>query len=57
MLVLQLLLTYSPPLNAAFGTTPIGWTEWRNIGLFALASSLLIAFEKFLTNAPARRRS
>jgi len=57
MIGLQLLLTYWPPLNAAFGTTPIGWEEWRNISLFALASSLLIALEKFLTNAPARRRS
>jgi hypothetical protein len=49
MLGLQLLLTYWPPLNAAFQTTPIGWQEWLNISLFALLSSLIIALEKFLT--------
>lgn len=54
MAVLQLLLTYWPPLNAAFQTTPIGWAEWLEIGTFAWAASLIVAAEKWLT---ARNRS
>lgn len=48
MLVLQLLLTYWPPLNAAFQTAPIGWEAWVQIVAVAIASSLLVGAEKRL---------
>ncbi|UCV28489.1 cation-transporting P-type ATPase [Ferribacterium limneticum] len=50
MLALQLLLTYWPPLNAAFQTAPIGWQEWLEIGAFAWLASLIIAIEKYGSN-------
>lgn len=49
MLLLQLALTYWPPLNATFQTAPIGWTEWGEILVFASASSLIIGLEKYLS--------
>lgn len=54
MLALQLLLTYWPPLNAAFQTAPIGQQEWLEIVAFALFSSLVVGLEKRWSN---RRRS
>jgi len=53
MLALQLALTYWPPLNAAFQTAPIGWTDWLQIVAVGWAASLVIALEKRWT---ARRR-
>lgn len=55
MAVLQLLLTYWAPLNAAFSTAPIGVTEWVEIFAFALVSSLIIALEKHWTNSRRAR--
>jgi magnesium-transporting ATPase (P-type) len=55
MAVLQLLLTYWAPLNAAFSTAPIGLTEWVEIFAFALVSSLIIALEKHWTNSRRAR--
>lgn len=46
MLVLQLLLTYWPPLSSLFQTAPIGWHEWAEITVFAVLCSLLIGLEK-----------
>jgi len=43
---LQLLLTYWPPLAAAFQTAPIGWVEWLEIGAAAWAISLIVGLEK-----------
>ena len=54
MLALQLALTYWPPLNAAFQTAPIGWTDWLQIVAVGWAASLVIALEKRWT---ARRRA
>lgn len=50
MLVLQLLLTYWPPLNAAFATAPIGGRQWLEILGAALLASLLIGLEKYWAN-------
>jgi len=55
MAVLQLLLTYWPPLNAAFATAPIGLAAWMEIFAFALCSSLIIALEKHWTNTRRSR--
>jgi len=49
MLLLQLLLTYSPFLNAIFQTAPIGWRQWLEIVAFAWFASLVIALEKYWT--------
>jgi magnesium-transporting ATPase (P-type) len=46
MAALQLLLTYWPPLNAAFGTAPIGLEEWLEIGIVAWAAGLVVMLEK-----------
>jgi magnesium-transporting ATPase (P-type) len=46
MVCLQLALTYWPPLNAVFGTAPIGWRAWAEIVAFAWACALVIAAEK-----------
>ena len=54
MLALQLALTYWSPLNAAFQTAPIGWTDWLQIVAVGWAASLVIALEKRWT---ARRRA
>ncbi|MDP3538251.1 MAG: HAD-IC family P-type ATPase [Azonexus sp.] len=54
MVCLQLLLTYWPPLNAVFQTTPIGLNEWLKILAVGLLSSLVIGIEKHWAN---RRRS
>jgi magnesium-transporting ATPase (P-type) len=51
---LQLLLTYWPPLAAAFQTAPIGWTEWLEIGAVAWTISLIVGLEK---RWQGRRRS
>jgi cation-transporting ATPase F len=55
MAVLQLLLTYWPPLNTAFSTAPIGLAEWAEIFAFALCSSLIIALEKHWAKAGRSR--
>jgi magnesium-transporting ATPase (P-type) len=47
MAVLQLLLTYWPPLNAAFQTAPIGLVEWGEIVGFAWLCSLVVGVEKW----------
>jgi len=47
MAVLQLLLTYWPPLNAVFQTAPIGLAEWGEIFAFAWLCSLIVGLEKY----------
>ena len=49
MAVLQLLLTYWPPLNAAFQTAPIGLAEWGEIVVFAWLCSVIVGLEKLWT--------
>src|SRR5574343_923051 len=50
MAELQLLLTYWPPLAAAFQTAPIGWAEWLQIGAVAWLISLIVGLEKRWTS-------
>ncbi len=55
MAVLQLLLTYWPPLNAIFQTAPIGLAEWREIFVFAWLCSLIVGMEKYWTAFHVKR--
>jgi cation-transporting P-type ATPase F len=55
MALLQLLLTYWPPLNALFQTAPIGLAEWGEIFAFAWISSLIVGVEKAWTAFHAKR--
>jgi magnesium-transporting ATPase (P-type) len=56
MAVLQLLLTYWPPLNAAFQTAPIGLAEWGEIIAFAWLCSLVVGLEKWLGRFHVKRK-
>jgi magnesium-transporting ATPase (P-type) len=47
MALLQLLLTYWPPLNTVFQTAPIGLKAWGEIFTFAWISSLVVGLEKY----------
>jgi magnesium-transporting ATPase (P-type) len=47
-LLLQMTITYWPPLNAAFATAPIDARAWSEIAVIALAAMLVIEFEKRL---------
>jgi len=51
MALLQLLLTYWPPLNRVFQTAPIGWQAWGEIFAVAITSSLLIGLEKYWSHS------
>ena len=55
MAILQLLLTYWPPLNAIFQTAPIGLAEWGEIFAFAWLCSLIVALEKYWTAFHVKR--
>ena len=55
MALLQLLLTYWPPLNALFQTAPIGLAEWGEIFAFAWISSLIVGLEKTWAAFHAKR--
>lgn len=48
MIVLQLLFTYLPAMNAAFGSQPIGLREWGLILIVSLVVYLVIEFEKWI---------
>jgi magnesium-transporting ATPase (P-type) len=48
LLVLQLLLTYLPAMQAAFGTAALDLAAWGRIILFGVALMLLVELEKFL---------
>lgn len=48
MIGLQLLFTYAPFMNAAFGSAPIGLKEWGWILGAALAAYTLVGVEKWL---------
>ena len=55
MAVLQLLLTYWAPLNAAFQTAPISLAAWGEIVAFALLCSLVVGGEKWWTGFHVKR--
>ncbi|MBN1594439.1 cation-transporting P-type ATPase [candidate division FCPU426 bacterium] len=48
MLALQLLFTYLPVMNKAFGSAPIGLKEWGIIAAFALLTYTLVEGEKWV---------
>ena len=48
MIVAQLLFTYAPFMQRLFHTAPIGLDAWLRIGGVALASFLVIEFEKWV---------
>ncbi len=47
-LALQMVITYSAPMNAAFATAPIDLRAWVEIAVVAIAAMLAIEFEKRL---------
>jgi cation-transporting P-type ATPase F len=53
--LLQLAFTYTPTMNALFGTAPIGWTEWAAIAGIALTCWLLVELEKWLRRSTSTR--
>ena len=55
MAVLQLLLTYWAPLNAAFQTAPISLAAWGEIVAFAWLCSLVVGGEKWWTGFHVER--
>jgi cation-transporting P-type ATPase F len=56
MVLLQILFTYAPFMQAIFSTGPLGFDEWWRILAFSLASFLIVEFEKWLSVRAARRR-
>lgn len=50
MIVLQLLFTYAPWMNAAFQSAPIGWDSWIKVMGVAVLAYSLVGLEKFITN-------
>ena len=48
MIGLQLAFTYLPFMQAVFGTTDIGWSEWVNIIAVGIAATVIVGFEKWL---------
>ena len=46
VLALQLLFTYSWPLNTLFATQPVAAESWLNIGIAAVLLLLLVELEK-----------
>jgi len=53
MLVLQLLFTYVPAMNTAFGSAPIGIESWARIVAAGSVVMVVVGLEKFV----ARRRA
>jgi len=50
MVLLQLLFTYLPAMNTAFGSQPIGLHQWGQIVIASLVVYVIIEFEKWLRN-------
>jgi Ca2+-transporting ATPase len=48
MILLQLLFTYLPAMNTAFGSRPIGLQEWGLIVGASFITYSVIGFEKWL---------
>jgi Ca2+-transporting ATPase len=57
MILLQLLFTYVPLMNAMFHSAPIGWDAWWRILATGLAAYLIMGFEKSLGRWWSRRRT
>lgn len=56
MTVLQLLFTYVPTMNHAFGSAPIGLTEWCLILGVSLTIYLAVGVEKWLRRGGEKRK-
>ncbi|MBP2306579.1 HAD-IC family P-type ATPase [Azospirillum melinis] len=52
MTLLQLAFTYAPPMQALFGTAPVGVTAWAAMAAVGAALFVLMELEKRLTAAP-----
>jgi magnesium-transporting ATPase (P-type) len=48
LLILQLVFTYSPPMQVLFATTPIRLDAWYRVVLVGFTVLLLVEAEKFL---------
>jgi magnesium-transporting ATPase (P-type) len=46
VILFQLLFTYLPPMQEAFGTAPIGWPEWARVVVLALVVFVVVEIEK-----------
>lgn len=57
LVVVQLGMTYAPPLNDWFGTAPIGTDTWQIIGLFSLIVFLAVELEKAVIQTFFQRRT
>jgi cation-transporting P-type ATPase F len=57
MISLQLLLTYAPPLQAAFSTAALPATAWLPVIAVGIVLSALVGMEKAVTARRGRRRN
>ena len=57
LVIVQLGMTYAPPLNDWFGTAPIGTDTWQIIGLFSLIVFLAVELEKAVIQTFFQRRT
>ena len=46
VILFQMLFTYLPPMQEAFGTAPIGWPEWMRVIVLALLIFAVVELEK-----------
>ncbi len=46
VILFQLLFTYLPPMQEAFGTAPIGWPDWARVIVLALLIFVVVELEK-----------
>ncbi|NWK57295.1 cation-transporting P-type ATPase [Verrucomicrobiaceae bacterium N1E253] len=56
MIVLQLLITYSPAMNTLFHTAPIGLDVWWRILAIATIAYLAVGIEKWITDRTHRSK-
>lgn len=56
MILAQLLLTYAPFMNVAFGTAPLGLEEWALIVAASFVIYLIIELEKFIQRSLSTER-
>ncbi|KAA0596265.1 magnesium-transporting ATPase (P-type) [Azospirillum lipoferum] len=54
MTLLQLAFTYAPPMQALFGTTPLGLAAWAAMAAAGAGLFVLMELEKRLSGAPTR---
>ena len=54
MIALQLCFTYVPFMNTLFGSAPIGLLPWLKIIGVSILAFIIVEFEKWLRNRPAK---